>query len=158
MYIVQNTSKIGLNESNQGSESAIRLKTTYFLNKYRCDTKFRLSVSAIFSFLVNPNSSLTLYWTYSIGLVNLHLQYSSVAFQCNLLLNVYKMRKYSSLCILIFRITSIIVTLTNIVSISDEAFQRAVVETLEELDWCLEQLESLQTHRSVTDMASNKAR
>lgn len=41
---------------------------------------------------------------------------------------------------------------------SDEAFQRAVVETLEELDWCLEQLESLQTHRSVTDMASNKAR
>ena len=30
------------------------------------------------------------------------------------------------------------------------------METLEELDWCLDQLESMQTHRSVSDMASNK--
>ena len=30
------------------------------------------------------------------------------------------------------------------------------VETLEELDWCLDQLESMQTHRSVADMASSK--
>ena len=30
------------------------------------------------------------------------------------------------------------------------------VETLEELDWCLDQLESLQTHKSVSDMAANK--
>ena len=29
------------------------------------------------------------------------------------------------------------------------------METLEELDWCLDQLESMQTHRSVSDMASN---
>ncbi|XP_030331083.1 cAMP-specific 3',5'-cyclic phosphodiesterase 4A isoform X5 [Strigops habroptila] len=29
-------------------------------------------------------------------------------------------------------------------------------ETLEELDWCLEQLENLQTHRAVSEMASNK--
>lgn len=29
-------------------------------------------------------------------------------------------------------------------------------ETLEELDWCLEQLETLQTRRSVGEMASNK--
>ena len=33
---------------------------------------------------------------------------------------------------------------------------RTAVETLEELDWCLDQLESMQTHRSVSDMASNK--
>ena len=30
------------------------------------------------------------------------------------------------------------------------------VETLEELEWCLERLESIQTHRSVSDMASSK--
>lgn len=29
-------------------------------------------------------------------------------------------------------------------------------ETLEELDWCLDQLETIQTHRSVSEMASNK--
>ena len=33
---------------------------------------------------------------------------------------------------------------------------RLAVETLEELDWCLDQLESMQTHRSVSDMAANK--
>ena len=32
------------------------------------------------------------------------------------------------------------------------------VETLEELDWCLDQLETIQTHRSVSDMASSKVR
>ena len=31
-------------------------------------------------------------------------------------------------------------------------------ETLEELDWCLDQLETIQTHRSVSDMASSKVR
>ncbi|XP_055058908.2 3',5'-cyclic-AMP phosphodiesterase 4B isoform X2 [Misgurnus anguillicaudatus] len=30
------------------------------------------------------------------------------------------------------------------------------VETMEELDWCLDQLETIQTYRSVSDMASNK--
>lgn len=29
-------------------------------------------------------------------------------------------------------------------------------ETLEELDWCLEQLETMQTYRSVSEMASHK--
>ena len=33
---------------------------------------------------------------------------------------------------------------------------RLAVETLDELDWCLDQLESMQTHRSVSDMAANK--
>lgn len=30
------------------------------------------------------------------------------------------------------------------------------METLEELDWCLDQLETIQAHRSVGDMATNK--
>lgn len=30
------------------------------------------------------------------------------------------------------------------------------IETIEELDWCLDQLETIQTHRSVSDMASSK--
>ncbi|CAG9760004.1 unnamed protein product [Ceutorhynchus assimilis] len=30
------------------------------------------------------------------------------------------------------------------------------LETMEELDWCLDQLETIQTHRSVSDMASLK--
>lgn len=30
------------------------------------------------------------------------------------------------------------------------------IETMEELDWCLDQLETIQTHRSVSDMASSK--
>ena len=33
---------------------------------------------------------------------------------------------------------------------------RTAMETLEELDWCLDQLETMQTHKSVSDMASNK--
>ena len=33
---------------------------------------------------------------------------------------------------------------------------RLAMETLEELDWCLDQLESIQTHRSVGELASNK--
>ncbi|XP_062382717.1 cAMP-specific 3',5'-cyclic phosphodiesterase 4B [Sardina pilchardus] len=39
---------------------------------------------------------------------------------------------------------------------SDESYQRLAVETMEELDWCLDQLETIQTYRSVSDMASNK--
>ena len=30
--------------------------------------------------------------------------------------------------------------------------------TLEELDWCLEQLETMQTHKSVSDLASLKVK
>ena len=42
------------------------------------------------------------------------------------------------------------------VSSTDDAFAKLSQETLEEMDWCLEQLETIQTHRSVSDMASNK--
>ena len=38
----------------------------------------------------------------------------------------------------------------------EEQHQKLAVETLEELEWCLEQLETIQTHRSVSDMASSK--
>ncbi|XP_010893162.4 cAMP-specific 3',5'-cyclic phosphodiesterase 4B isoform X2 [Esox lucius] len=42
------------------------------------------------------------------------------------------------------------------VGLSDESYQKLAVETMEELDWCLDQLETIQTYRSVSDMASNK--
>ena len=38
----------------------------------------------------------------------------------------------------------------------DENYVKRAGETLEELDWCLDQLETIQTHRSVSDMASSK--
>ncbi|XP_075235698.1 phosphodiesterase dunce isoform X2 [Lycorma delicatula] len=38
----------------------------------------------------------------------------------------------------------------------DEAYMKLSIETVEELDWCLDQLETIQTHRSVSDMASLK--
>uniref|UniRef100_A0A8C6NP62 Phosphodiesterase n=1 Tax=Nothobranchius furzeri TaxID=105023 RepID=A0A8C6NP62_NOTFU len=38
----------------------------------------------------------------------------------------------------------------------EETYQQMAQETLEELDWCLDQLETIQTHRSVSEMASNK--
>uniref|UniRef100_A0A8C1N123 Phosphodiesterase n=1 Tax=Cyprinus carpio TaxID=7962 RepID=A0A8C1N123_CYPCA len=37
-----------------------------------------------------------------------------------------------------------------------QTYQQLARETLEELDWCLDQLETIQTHRSVSEMASNK--
>uniref|UniRef100_A0AAY4E2B1 Phosphodiesterase n=2 Tax=Denticeps clupeoides TaxID=299321 RepID=A0AAY4E2B1_9TELE len=39
---------------------------------------------------------------------------------------------------------------------SNDSYQKLAVETMEELDWCLDQLETIQTYRSVSDMASNK--
>ncbi|XP_031710361.1 cAMP-specific 3',5'-cyclic phosphodiesterase 4B-like isoform X2 [Anarrhichthys ocellatus] len=42
------------------------------------------------------------------------------------------------------------------VCLSDESYQKLSMETMEELDWCLDQLETIQTYRSVSDMASNK--
>ncbi|XP_020324901.1 cAMP-specific 3',5'-cyclic phosphodiesterase 4D-like isoform X2 [Oncorhynchus kisutch] len=39
---------------------------------------------------------------------------------------------------------------------TEEAYQKLATETLEELDWCLDQLETLQTRHSVGEMASNK--
>merc|ERR1719391_1098649 len=41
-------------------------------------------------------------------------------------------------------------------ALRDENYFRMAIETLEELDWCLDQLETIQTHRSVSDMASSK--
>ncbi|GAB0207990.1 cAMP-specific 3',5'-cyclic phosphodiesterase 4D [Grus japonensis] len=39
---------------------------------------------------------------------------------------------------------------------AEEAYQKLASETLEELNWCLDQLETLQTRHSVSEMASNK--
>ncbi|XP_053155502.1 cAMP-specific 3',5'-cyclic phosphodiesterase 4A isoform X5 [Hemicordylus capensis] len=41
-------------------------------------------------------------------------------------------------------------------TLSEETYQQLARETLEELDWCLDQLETIQTYRSVSEMASNK--
>ncbi|XP_053439171.1 cAMP-specific 3',5'-cyclic phosphodiesterase 4A isoform X2 [Nycticebus coucang] len=41
-------------------------------------------------------------------------------------------------------------------TLSEETCQQLALETLEELDWCLEQLETMQTYRSVSEMASHK--
>ncbi|XP_055058166.2 3',5'-cyclic-AMP phosphodiesterase 4C isoform X3 [Misgurnus anguillicaudatus] len=41
-------------------------------------------------------------------------------------------------------------------SLPEEPLQKLAVETLDELDWCLEQLETLKTRHSVSEMASNK--
>ncbi|OPJ86705.1 hypothetical protein AV530_006824 [Patagioenas fasciata monilis] len=41
-------------------------------------------------------------------------------------------------------------------SLAEDAQQKLSRETLEELDWCLEQLETLRTRHSVSEMASNK--
>ncbi|KAL5275787.1 dnc family protein [Megaselia abdita] len=38
----------------------------------------------------------------------------------------------------------------------DENYVRMATDTIEELDWCLDQLDTIQTHRSVSDMASLK--
>ncbi|XP_021234400.1 cAMP-specific 3',5'-cyclic phosphodiesterase 4C isoform X5 [Numida meleagris] len=45
---------------------------------------------------------------------------------------------------------------TSKAGLSEDAQQKLSLETLEELDWCLEQLETLQTRHSVGEMASNK--
>ncbi|XP_078412306.1 3',5'-cyclic-AMP phosphodiesterase 4C-like isoform X3 [Cetorhinus maximus] len=41
-------------------------------------------------------------------------------------------------------------------SVSEENTHKLATETLEELDWCLDQLETLHTRHSVSEMASNK--
>ena len=40
----------------------------------------------------------------------------------------------------------------------DAVYVRTAMETLDELDWCLDQLETMQTHKSVSGMASTKVR
>ncbi|XP_061934773.1 cAMP-specific 3',5'-cyclic phosphodiesterase isoform X9 [Apis cerana] len=44
----------------------------------------------------------------------------------------------------------------RILAPGEENYMKLAVETMEELDWCLDQLETIQTHRSVSDMASLK--
>ena len=39
---------------------------------------------------------------------------------------------------------------------AEEQRRLVALETLEEMEWCLDQLESLETHRSVGSLASNK--
>lgn len=41
---------------------------------------------------------------------------------------------------------------------AEDSYQKLAMDTLEELDWCLDQLETIQTYRSVSEMASNKVR
>ncbi|XP_054709591.1 cAMP-specific 3',5'-cyclic phosphodiesterase 4C-like [Uloborus diversus] len=47
-------------------------------------------------------------------------------------------------------------TTTPKTSLTEEEEERLACETLDELDWCLEQLETIQAHRSVGDMAFSK--
>jgi len=41
---------------------------------------------------------------------------------------------------------------------TEEVHERLAADTLEELEWCLEQLETMQTHRSVGEMATSKVK
>lgn len=48
-------------------------------------------------------------------------------------------------------------TLGNVVCVRvEEQRHQMAVETLEDLEWCLEQLETTQIDRSVSDLATNK--
>ncbi|CAG2178356.1 unnamed protein product, partial [Oppiella nova] len=40
--------------------------------------------------------------------------------------------------------------------LTEDGVNKLAVDTLEELDWCLDQLETIQSHRSVGDMATSK--
>lgn len=42
--------------------------------------------------------------------------------------------------------------------LDEETMHRLTVDTLDELDWCLDQLEAIQAHRSVGDLATSKFR
>ena len=60
-----------------------------------------------------------------------------------------------TLSLVILSSTSILTSSSFTVAVDDGQVKLSI-ETLEELDWCLEQLETMQTHRSVSDMASSK--
>ncbi|XP_077549569.1 phosphodiesterase dunce isoform X5 [Haemaphysalis longicornis] len=47
-------------------------------------------------------------------------------------------------------------TNTGCPSLSEEEYSQMASSTVKELEWCLEQLETIQSHRSVGDMASSK--
>lgn len=46
----------------------------------------------------------------------------------------------------------------SLLGLDEETMYRLTVDTLEELDWCLDQLEAIQAHRSVGDLATSKFR
>ncbi len=58
---------------------------------------------------------------------------------------------------LIFNEKEIIIFFFLLFLLDDSSLSQAIA-TLEELDWCLEQLETMQTHKSVSDLASLKVR
>lgn len=47
-------------------------------------------------------------------------------------------------------------TVQRNVAPGEDGYVRLAMDTIDELEWCLEQLETVQTHRSVSDMASLK--
>lgn len=47
-------------------------------------------------------------------------------------------------------------SVTRNIAPGDDGYMRLAMDTIDELEWCLEQLETVQTHRSVSDMASLK--
>uniref|UniRef100_A0A8C5FAJ6 Phosphodiesterase n=1 Tax=Gadus morhua TaxID=8049 RepID=A0A8C5FAJ6_GADMO len=51
---------------------------------------------------------------------------------------------------------SVMVSDVCVCVLTEEPHQQLAIETLDELDWCLEQLETLKTRHSVSEMASNK--
>lgn len=59
---------------------------------------------------------------------------------------------------LLFPLSPDLMTNYTGVILTEEPCPKLALETLEELDWCLDQLETLQTRHSVSEMASNKVR
>ena len=71
-----------------------------------------------------------------------------IYWQCRSLLGVKYTENIFCVCALF--------SLLNLNILEEGTSVHLAVETLEELDWCLDQLESLQTHSSVSNMAANK--
>ena len=69
--------------------------------------------------------------------------------------NCDKMITTTTTGIKIFSI-SIITKFFCFCSLVDDNVLSQAITTLDELDWCLEQLETMQTHKSVSDLASLK--
>uniref|UniRef100_A0A8C5F620 Phosphodiesterase n=1 Tax=Gadus morhua TaxID=8049 RepID=A0A8C5F620_GADMO len=54
------------------------------------------------------------------------------------------------------QVNNVMVSDVCVCVLTEEPHQQLAIETLDELDWCLEQLETLKTRHSVSEMASNK--
>uniref|UniRef100_A0A8C2EFX6 Phosphodiesterase n=1 Tax=Cyprinus carpio TaxID=7962 RepID=A0A8C2EFX6_CYPCA len=108
---------------------------------YRSDSDYDMSPKTM-----SRNSSINsegdiLLFTCSLSL---SLSLSSFSFSTQVLASLRTVRSN-------FTILANVTTPTN-----KSTYQQLARETLEELDWCLDQLETIQTHRSVSEMASNK--